>query len=77
MLESFTSSSPPSKTELDFVDEDIAEYFRSRWKRESQWPFGMPTQMQLARYMKRLCALIESQTLELQQRHREPKDTLA
>jgi len=54
-----------SKSELDFVDEDIAEYFRSKYPPRDGLPaesFFNPNwaiQMQLARYTKRLCELME------------------
>ena len=48
------------KSELDFVDKDIADYFFSRWPDDTYWVHGHPTQMQLARYIKRLCELMEN-----------------
>jgi hypothetical protein len=48
------------KNELDFVDVDIAQYFRDRvGNDEKRWRQGAPTEMQQARYTKRLCELME------------------
>ena len=51
------------KTELDFVDEDIAEYFRTRFPfGEDAWREPFPTEMQHARNVKRLAKAIEDLT---------------
>ena len=54
------------KTELDFVDEDIAEYFNERWPTQdglpgdSFWDAGRAIDMQLARNTKRLTEAIDN-----------------
>jgi len=57
------------KTELDFVDEDIAEYFRARFRHgEGCWRKPFPTEMQHARNVRRLAEAIENLTKVLAER---------
>jgi len=56
------------KTELDFVDKDIAEYFNARWPTrdglpgDSFWDAGRAVDMQLARNVERLAKAIDNLT---------------
>ncbi len=49
--------------ELDFVDKDIADFFCSLpgGGDPSRFKPGLPTQMQIAKYIKRLCEIMENE----------------
>ena len=46
-------------SELTFVDDDIAAYFKAAYVNELYYKSGLPTQVQLARYVKKLYEQLE------------------